>query len=175
MDKVSFTIFTPDGKKFHLTPNWIVIILWTISFALYFFPSKSDLKSYILVGTFCITMYYLTAAFFTYKPLHGTLDGKVIFEKDSIVLNDRTYKLTDIDGLDFSFDNYYGQRESVLFYNANPLLMQGVNNYVTFTDNKNTVHTIYLKMETKQSYLALSPFINKAIKVKKCSLSMRLT
>jgi hypothetical protein len=49
--------------------------------------------------------------------------------------------------------------------NFNPLISQGVNNFVTFIDNTNQPQTIYFRMMTKNSSLTLYPFINEAVKL----------
>jgi hypothetical protein len=53
----------------------------------------------------------------------------------------------------------------------NPKLYQGVGNYITFSDNMNVTQTLYFQMLNKDSHLALSPFINEAIRAKKMSFN----
>ncbi|SDT62547.1 hypothetical protein SAMN05216490_4413 [Mucilaginibacter mallensis] len=171
MDRISFTIFIPDGKKFHWTPNWIMLILWTITIGSFWifdsFSSSND--EFRTIVAYCVgglSIYFIIASFFTYKALNGTLDGEIIFENSAIIVNDETFELKDINALDFSFFDYYGKTTGS-GRDFNPKMYQGVNNYVTFTDKFNQTHTIYFKMETEHSYLSLDTFINAAIKAKK--------
>ena len=171
MDRISFTIFTPDGKKFHWTPNLIVFGSWFITIGAFWIfdnPPSTDNEFRTLIAC-CVgflSLYFLIASFFTYKPLNGTLNGKIIFGDTAIIVNDETFELKDINDLDFYFFDYYGKTTGS-GRDFDPKMYQGVNNYVTFTDKLGQIHTIYLKMETEHSYLSLDTFINAAIKANK--------
>ena len=171
MDRISFTTFIPDGKKFHWTPNWIMFGLWASAIFLswlldYPHSPYNDLKGWVLICVGGLSLYFLIASFFTYKPLNGTLSGEIIFGDAAIIVNDETFELKDINDLDFYFFDYYGKTTGS-GRDFDPKMYQGVNNYVTFTDKLNQTHTIYFKMETEHSYLSLDTFINAAIKAKK--------
>ena len=112
-------------------------------------------------------IHYIAASFFTYKSLNGTLAGEIEFENDRIVINNKTYELKNISNLDFGFNDYYGQNKPRTYKSANPVLSQGVNNYVTFTDASGETQTVYFKLATEHHYQELTPFINEAIKAKK--------
>ncbi len=173
MDKISFDIFEPEKQKFKLTPNWIVLSLWTITILfLWIFdnvlPPNSTGRVAWLVCILIITMYYLTRSYFKYRPLKGSIKGEIIFESDSIVINGKVFALKDIEGLDFGFIDFYGE---VSFINGdfNPKISQGVNNFVTFKDNTKQTQMVYFRMMTKNSSLTLYPFINEAVKLKAMS------
>jgi hypothetical protein len=174
MDRVYFEIFTPEKKRFRLTPNWIVTILWgiTILFLWLFesiIPIFSTLRNVWLGGVLAINIYYLISSFFKYAPLHGMLGGEIEFKKNSIRVNEKIYELKNITDLDLLFVDYYGQLSKSYRGNFNPLISQGVNNWVKFTDESNKPHQVYFKSETGHSNMHLVPFINEAIKLCKMS------
>lgn len=149
MGPASFEIFEPAEKKFRLTPNWIVLITWSVTIFFFWvfdtaFPPHSDFRSIWLICVVLITLCYLVASFFTYKPLNGTIAGKIIFEIDSVVVNNKVFELRDINNLDFYFGDYYGKSASS-GRDANAKLYQGVNNYVTFSEKNNDSYLIYFK------------------------------
>jgi hypothetical protein len=101
MGPASFEIFEPAGKTFRLTPNWIILIMWSVTIFFFWvfdtaFPPHSDFRSIWLICVVLITLYYLVASFFTYKPLNGTIAGKIIFEIDSVIVNNKVFELRDI-------------------------------------------------------------------------------
>lgn len=172
MDRISFVIFIPDEKKFHLTPNWIVYGLWftTIGFFWLFdnyFTGDDEFRTIIVFCVAIVTFYYLITSFVKYKSLNGTLNGDVIFEEDRIKVNDKIFELKDINNLDFCVNDYYGKKALTSRGDFDPQLSQGVNNYVTYTDSSGETQTIYFKLATEHHYDCLSPFINAAIKAKK--------
>jgi hypothetical protein len=178
MDKTSFIIFTPDGKKFHWTPNWIALIFGFLPLCICAcfqdgLHQNANLSSitttyFILLGV--MAMGCIFVSFFIHKPLNGKLEGEIIFENDSIIINDKKYMLRTINDLDFLFADYYGKMSSN-GRDLNPKLYQGVGNYITFSDNMNVTQTLYFQMLNKDSHLALSPFINEAIRAKKMSFN----
>lgn len=175
MKPVSFSIYIPDGKKFHWTPNSIFAPLWLIPiFLVWIFedyvaigdPFHSYLVFYYgFLGL--ISIYYLIASYWRREPLYGVLKGEIIFKKDAIVINKEVYQLLGVSNLDFRFKNYYNMPSNSLQADFNPRLSQGVNNYVAFTDSKGHEHIIYFKLYVKYHYKELAPFLNEAIKAKK--------
>ncbi len=65
------------------------------------------------------------------------MKGKIVFEKDSIIINDKVFELKGIKKLDFGFIDFYGQRDISYRGNVNPLISQGVSNFITFVDSTN--------------------------------------
>src|SRR5271168_5295741 len=112
MDRLSFEIFEPEEKKFWLSPNWIVLILW--SFTIFFlwvfdsvFPPHSTIRTVWLSFILVITLYYLISSFFLYKPLHGKINGEIEFQADRMIIKDKVFDLKNITSLDFSLGDYY--------------------------------------------------------------------
>ncbi|HVS91118.1 MAG TPA: hypothetical protein VHE59_03735 [Mucilaginibacter sp.] len=175
MDRLSFDIYIPDGKKFHLTPDWTVFGLWFIAIGFSWaidgvLPNSGDYRGYIALIVGLVTAYYLIASFFTYKPLNGRLEGELIFNNDDLTINGATYPIEDIYNLNFFFEDYYGKSTGT-GRSFGPRRYQGVNNYISFTDKNNEDHIIYFQLKTEHSYLSLAPFINRAIKLNRMTVN----
>jgi len=173
MDRVAFEIFEPDGKKFRLTPNWIVLGLWAFSIAFLWlfdnvFPPHGSFRTCWLALVFLITMYYLISSFFRHRPLNGKITGKIEVQKDRLIINDEVFELKDMTGLDFQLSDFYDM-QATLSRDFNPKISQGVANSVTFKDPSGKTHLIYFRLPGKHSYLSFSDFINEAINTKKMS------
>jgi hypothetical protein len=168
MDRLSFDIFIPEKKRFRLTPNFIVYSLWFSAlgflWALDGIPAIKEVRGYVACVLVLISLYYLITAFFKYEPLRGILKGRLIFEGNAIVINDKTYELKDIKNIDFGFVNYYGELSTSFRGNFNPLISQGVNNFIKFTDGNNQPVQVYFRIQGKHGSKALYPFINDAVK-----------
>lgn len=175
MDSISFDIYIPDQKKFHLTPNLIVFGIWLIM-AVFFgvfdgvIPNSGDYRGYAALIGLVVSVYYLFISFFTYKPLNGKLIGKIVFTDDHFEINNTPYYLKDTYDLDFFIEDYYGKSSSN-GRSFDPRLYQGVNNYVSFADKNNEDHIVYFKLPTQHSYLSLAPFINRAIKLNRMAIN----
>jgi len=123
-----------------------------------------------IVSVFLITMYYLFVSFFTYQSLNGSLSGKILFENSSLVIQGEVFDLQDINELDLALGDYYGKKPLRLYKSVNPMLSQGVGNYITFTDKTGQTHVVYFKLENQNSCLSLTAFVNKAVKLNKMSV-----
>ena len=173
MDKISFSIFEPDGKKFHLTPNWILLFLLGFSLAFFWlfdnvFPVHSSFRDTWWIILCLASICFLVASFFMHKPLNGILSGKIEFDTDRIIINKKVYELKDISDLDFQFSDYY-DKPPIQGRDFNPKISQGVGNSVTFKDNTGQTLLISFQMPGKHSYIALAPFISLAVKMDKIS------
>ena len=170
MDRISFDIFIPDPKKFHWTPNTIVFGLWFTAIALLwllksYIPPGSTLQVIILICVLAVTFYYLITSFFKYQPLRGVLEGRIIFNDDAIIVDDKTYDLKAISSLDFRFIDYYGEMRSISGANFDALLSQGIHNFVEFKDASAQNVKVYFRIQGKHGSMTLYPFINQAVKV----------
>jgi hypothetical protein len=169
MDRLSFDVFEPEKKRFRPTPNTIVYGLWFLTIGFFWLldgvlPIIKEVRTYVACGIVLISLYYLITAFFTYEPLKGVLKGKIIFNNEAIIVNEKVYDLKNIKGLDFGFINYYGELSTSFRGNFNPLISQGVNNFIKFTDGNNQSVQVYFRIQGKHGSQALYPFINEAVK-----------
>jgi hypothetical protein len=174
MDKLTFPIFEPDNKTFRWTPNWIVVVSFAMVFMLSWLlkgtspvSTLSTIRDWLLVLICGASIYFLIASFWTYEPLVGKIDGEIEFEKDHIRVNDEVYGLVEVSNIDFRFNNFYGESLKRFYKSANGILSQGVNNSVIFTDKEGQMHQVYFRLDAKNEYQSLSPFINEAVRLKK--------
>ena len=173
-EQVVFEIFEPDGKKFHLTPNWLMLFLWLPTMASLYCLSNNILIQYKvevliwIISVFAIYLFFSISSYFTYMPLFGVLKGEIEFKNDAVTVNDKAIKLSEINNINFTINDFYGQR-STAWHSFNPKYSLGIDNYFTYTDNLNQAHIIYFKLATEHHYESLSPFIEEAIKSKKMS------
>jgi hypothetical protein len=170
VDRISFDIFEPDKKKFRLTPNLIVYSLWFLTIGFFWMldgvlPIIKEIRTYVACGIFLISLYYLITSFFKYEPLKGILKGKIIFNNDAMIANEKIYDLKSIRDIDFGFINFYGELSTGWRGNFNPLISQGVNNFIKFTDSSNQSVQVYFRIQGKHGSQALYPFINEAVKL----------
>jgi hypothetical protein len=175
MERISFDIYIPDQKKFHLTPDWIVFGLWFIVIGFFWaldgvLPDSGYYRGFAALMVAIVSIYYLITSFWTYKPLNGKLEGQIVINQDSFIINNTAYSLKDIYNLDFLIYDYYG-KSSTIGRSFSPRLYQGVNNYISFTDKNNEDHLVYFKLQTEHSFQSLAPFINRAIKLNRMSTS----
>ena len=175
IEKVSFQLYEPSEKKNWVTPNVIVYGSWFLTIGFFWLfdgdSSNAALNSMRTYAVFCvggISLYYLAASFFTYKPLNGNLDGEIDFTQNGITINGKLFMLKDIVNLDFFFINYYGEKPTGgVRGNFDPWFSQGVSNWISFTDNAGNDYKFYFQLKFKEHYQDLAPFINVAIKANK--------
>ena len=167
MDRVSYEIFIPEEKRFRVTPNLIVFSVWFLAIGILWTfedaPITKEIRGYVALGVFLISLYYLVTSFFTYEPLRGILKGEIVFGNNVITIDNEIYELKDIKNIDFGFVNYYGELKTIRG-NFNPGLSQGVRNFITFTYRNDQLVKVYFKLYGKYGSEALYPFINTAVK-----------
>src|ERR1700712_5720629 len=103
MEPISLQIFEPDNK-FRLTPNLILLTLWTLSLGFCWVDgSVQPVMGLLILVVFVVSIFFLIGSFFMYKPLKGKLNGNITFESDHMVINNDVFELNAINDLDFSF------------------------------------------------------------------------
>ena len=74
------------------------------------------------------------------EPLRSTLEGDLIFEKESIVINNKPYSLDEINKIKISNDDYIGKLIHTSKGQIGPALSNGTNNsLILFLKSKETV------------------------------------
>lgn len=177
MITLEYQIFTPEKRKFEITPNSIVYGLWI--FSILWFTINDTLhdleilfepyKTFYLIILVLLPIYFSIAAFFKHKRLNGKINGILKIDFDLITVNDNVYSINSISKIDFHFIDYYGELQSSVRANFNPLLSQGVSNAVEFTDKNNQIHLVYFRLNYKNEHERLFPFITQMIKINKIS------
>lgn len=64
------------------------------------------------------------------EPLRGILEGDLIFEKESIIINNKSYSLNEINTIKISNDDYRGKLIHFTQGNVGPALSNGTNNSI---------------------------------------------
>ena len=176
MDKLGFKIFVPNHKTHKLTENLTIFILWMIGLSLIFTADKIDfMKSLVepfdsyIIGTILLSICFMIAAFFRRETLNGVVKGILEIDLDKLEVDDKSFLIKDISKIDFHFINYYNQLNKFKTVNFNPLLSQGISNFIEFTDESKHMHKIYFQLQSKDQHMVLFPFITEIIKINKIS------
>lgn len=177
MITLEYQIFTPDKKSFTVTENLIVYGLWLFSICLFIIgdeiQSLKDFSTHFKTGYLIIIIilpiYFSISSFFKHERLNGKIGGILKIDLDFIMINNTTYPVKELSKIDFLFGDYFGQLNKSGNLNFNPLLSQGVSNFIEFTDQSNMKHQFYFKLDYKNEYERLFPFITKMIQLKKIS------
>ncbi len=121
----------------------LIIFLGIASIALIFKIEKSTIFNFLLI--LCI-LFYLIGGFLKFKginqneQLKGKLNGKIIFEKENIVINDQKINLSDIKKIEIEGVDWLDLRKTnySMGFNYENGLSNGTKNYliIKFNDNK---------------------------------------
>ena len=121
----------------------LIIFLGVASIALIFKIEKSPIFNFLLILCFFL---YLIGGFLKFKginqneQLKGKLNGKIIFEKEYIVINDQKINLSDIKKIEIEGVDWLDLRKTnyLLGFNYENGLSNGTKNYLSieFSDNK---------------------------------------
>lgn len=151
----TFKIYTPV-KKVYISNDLIVYlligfgVLSATSFAISNLIGRNLSLIIGMVFLICLILSFLVCvglairAVFKYQPLYGVLSGQVIFENDSISVDNRVYELDDISKINFAIidhkDLYIGRRGGL-----DGRKSQGVGNTFSFmVDNKQLTYQFQL-------------------------------
>ena len=92
-----------------------------------------------VVGMF-VGIFYKFKGFTEIEPLRGILEGELIFEKESITINNKPYSLDEINKIKISNDDYIGKLIHTSKGQIGPALSNGINNsLILFLKSKETV------------------------------------
>jgi len=78
------------------------------------------------------------------EPLRGNLEGDLIFEKESLIVNKKQYLLDEIHKIQISNDDYIGKLINFTQGNIVPALSNGTNNHlIIFLKSKETIKVFF--------------------------------
>lgn len=93
------------------------------------------------------------------EPLRGTLDGDLVFEKDSITINSEPHSLDEINKIKISNDDYTGKLINYTKGNVGPALSNGTNNYlVIFLKSKETIK-VFFELINSNDFQKIKPIL----------------
>jgi len=145
MDK--FSIFKKT-EKFYWSVNKIYYCtLFSILGLAYFLKdvSKSAEKSFLWfsIATLITGLILKFRGLTQIEPLRGTLEGDLIFERESINIGGKSYSLDEINSIQINNDDYSGKLINITRGNIGPALSNGTNNSVI----------LFLKSKETKKYL----------------------
>ena len=99
---------------------------------------------YSAVAGMFIGIFYKFKGLTEIEPLRGTLEGNLIFEKESIIINNKHYSLDEINKIQISNDDYIGKLIHISSGHIGSSLSNGTNNYlVIFLKSKETIKVFF--------------------------------
>jgi hypothetical protein len=106
-----------------------------------------------------IGIYLKIKNLFEIEPLRGTLEGNLIFEKESIIIINKHYPLDDINKIKISNDDYTGKLINYTKGNIGPALSNGTNNsIVIFLKSKETIQ-IQFELINSNDFQKIKPIL----------------
>ncbi len=137
MNEVNFKIFIPQ-KKERITPNKIVLILSIPSLfmlicnedysQLSFLCGLGQVSLFLALG---LGLYFTVTKHTRVKPLDGTLEKRLTFNLESILIAGEKYFISSIKKVDFSIQDYYDKWDYTRDFN--PARSNGVDNKLILT------------------------------------------
>jgi len=95
---------------------------------------------YSAVAGMFVGIFYKFKGFTEIEPLRGILEGELIFEKESITINEKPFSLDEINTIKISNDDYRGKLIHTSKGHIGPALSNGTNNsIVLFLKSKETM------------------------------------
>ncbi|MGM8361680.1 hypothetical protein ACSV4D_07185 [Flavobacterium sp. ARAG 55.4] len=111
-----------------------------------------------LVSMF-IGIFYKFKGFTEIEPVRGTLGGNLIFEKDSIIIDDIHYSLDEINKIKISNDDYIGKLIYTSKGHIGPALSNGTNNYlIIFFKSKEPIK-VFFELINSNDFQKIKPIL----------------
>lgn len=158
-----FAIFK-KSKKFYWSTNKIYYCtLFSLLGLGYISDKLSNPTDYpfqwIIITTMLLGLFFKFKGFTEIEPLRGTLEGDLIFEKDSIIIDNKLYTLDEIDKIKISNDDYRSKLINISKGNIGPALSNGTNNYlVIFLKSKETIK-IFFELINSNDFQKIKPIL----------------
>lgn len=106
-----------------------------------------------------IGIYLKIKNLFEIEPLRGILDGELIFEKESIIINNKHYSLNEINKIKISNNDYIGMSINYFKENIGPALSNGTNNsLVIFLKSKKPIE-IFFELVNSNDFQKIKPIL----------------
>lgn len=143
-----FSIFKKSDKFYWSINKIYYCVLFSIIGFSYIFGKLLNLVDLTFLWLAVIVM--IAGIFLNLKglnkiePLKGTLEGDLIFEKESIIINNKSYSLDEINKIQISNDDYTGKLINFTQGNIGPALSNGTNNHlIIFLKSKETIKVFF--------------------------------
>jgi hypothetical protein len=157
----SFQIYNPDNKSFHWDINNVLFILFLIFGLIKIIDISSfskiadiGLKSIIFLG-----LLLLYSNIFRKRPLHGKLEGMLIFDSDQIIINNIKIGVNQIKKIFIRTSDYEGKELNSRWVGLFPNFSNGTNNLLDLDLKNGSKIKIFFKIEYENQVEELQPFI----------------
>lgn len=177
--KFAYPYFLPNRKKkilsfllkftpFAIIGLIILILKYLVNVEIILFdPFPPAIYS---VGVLLLMIILLIAPLFTYDILTGEFQGKIVFEKDGITIDDEFYDINLIDNIEFSCSDFYGKLKwdtTEIVFNRRS---RGTSNFVEIRTKGILPKRYYFKISYEGEIRLIKPVINGYLEKGKISL-----
>ncbi|WP_412464445.1 hypothetical protein [Flavobacterium mekongense] len=134
-----FSIFI-KSNKFHWSAEIITYSILFFCCGVILFKQKvlnleeNFIDKFFIWTAVSVSMFGVILKFYNLnkiEPLHGKLEGYLIFEKKSITVGNEIYPIDEIRTIKISNDDYSGALKNISKGNLGPALSNGTNNFIT--------------------------------------------
>lgn len=169
-DRALYNIYISNDKAIKFDRTWLAIIVGFGVFLLQFLPFEFD-ETTSKVFAICVFVFYigLLATRWTYKPLYGELKGEIEFDIDGIFVDGYKFNLDEITNIEVNILDYYGEYVGGGRYSLSRIFSQGVKNQLSFNTLTNEFYCFNFRLENKNDYKRIEPFLDKYFNEKKMS------
>ena len=176
----SFQIFIPDYNKFTLSINLVYYPLlagFIILFLNLLLEPYHSIINFILIFFAIIYIYLVATRTFRTKPIKGKLEGLIIFEKESLVVNNISIDISEIQSIELSVGDFMGE---LYWYNyrspnLNGVASNGTNNWIEYCLKNGVNNKIFFRKEFEAQHETIYPFLKTLIKTNILTLTQVLT
>ncbi len=176
----SFQIFIPDDNKFTLSINLVYYPLLAVFIILFLnlrLEPYHSIINFILIIFAIIYIYLVATRTFRTKPIKGKLEGLIIFEKESLVVNNTRIYMSEIQTIKLSVEDFMGElyRYNYRSPNLNGVASNGTNNWIEYCLKNGVNNKIFFRKEFEAQHETIYPFLKTLIKTNILTLTQVLT
>lgn len=176
----SFQIFIPDYNKFTLSINLVyypLLAVFIILFLNLLLEPYHSIINFILIFFAIIYIYLVATRTFRTKPIKGKLEGLILFEKESLVVNNIRIDISEIQSIELSVGDFMGE---LYWYNyrspnLNGVASNGTNNWIEYCLKNDVKNKIFFRKEFEAQHETIYPFLKSLIKRNILTLEQVLT
>lgn len=176
----SFQIFIPDYNKFTLSINLVyypLLAVFIILFLNLLLEPYHSIINFILIFFAIIYIYLGATRPFRTKPIKGKLEGLILFEKESLVVNNIRIDISEIQSIELSVGDFMGElyRYNHRSPNLNGVASNGTNNWIEYCLKNGVNNKIFFRKEFEAQHETIYPFLKTLIKTNILTLTQVLT
>jgi len=176
----SFQIFIPDYNKFTLSINLVYYPLLAVFIILFLnlrLEPYHSIINFILIFFAIIYIYLVATRTYRTKPIKGKLEGLILFEKESLVVNNIRIDISEIQSIELSVGDFMGE---LYWYNyrspnLNGVASNGTNNWIEYCLKNGVNNKIFFRKEFEAQHETIYPFLKTLIKTNILTLTQVLT